>query len=40
MNIRTEWKALGKIVGVLIQIGFGYIALIGIVAVLEMLGAK
>ena len=38
MNIRKEWNALGKLVGLALQIAIGYGLLIAVIAILEMAG--
>ena len=38
MNIRNEWNALGKLVGLALQIATGYGLLLAVIALLEMAG--
>jgi len=38
MNIRTAWNALGKLIGIALQLAFVYAMVIGVIAGLEMLG--
>lgn len=38
MNIRDEWNALGKLVGLALQLVTWYVALIGFIALMEMAG--
>jgi len=38
MNIRDEWNALGKLVGLALQFALWYASLIGFIALLEMAG--
>jgi hypothetical protein len=38
MNIRDEWNALGKLVGLALQVALWYASFIGFIALMEMAG--